>query len=44
MAEKALPYAVLRRIVASSSAAEYTKVSFVVVEREQAYRRGATGA
>jgi len=44
MAEKSLPYAVLRRIVASSSAAEYTKVSFVVVEREQAYGRGATGA
>jgi len=36
MAEKALPYAVLRRIVASCSAAEYTKVSLVVVEREQA--------
>jgi biopolymer transport protein TolR len=44
MAEKSLPYAVLRRIVASSSAADYTKVSFVVVEREQAYSRGATGA
>jgi len=39
MAEKSLPYAVLRRIVASSSAAEYTKVSLVVVEREQAYSR-----
>jgi biopolymer transport protein ExbD len=37
MAEKSLPYAVLRRIVASSSAAEYTKVSLAVVEREQAY-------
>jgi biopolymer transport protein ExbD len=37
MAEKSLPYAVLRRIVASSSAAQYTKVSLVVVEREQAY-------
>ena len=36
MAEKSLPYAVLRRIVASCSAAEYTKVSLVVVEREQA--------
>jgi len=39
MAEKSLSYAVLRRIVASSSAAEYTKVSLVVVEREQAYSR-----
>ena len=36
MAEKTLPYAVLRKIVASCSAAEYTKVSLVVVEREQA--------
>jgi biopolymer transport protein ExbD len=37
MAEKSLPYAVLRKIVASSSAAEYTKVSLAVVEREQTY-------
>jgi biopolymer transport protein ExbD len=37
MAEKSLPYAVLRRIVASSSAAEYSKVSLAVIEREQAY-------
>jgi hypothetical protein len=29
-------YPVLRRIVASCSAAEYTKVSLAVVEREQA--------
>ena len=36
MAEKSLPYAVLRKIVASCSAAEYTKVSLAVVEREQA--------
>jgi biopolymer transport protein ExbD len=36
MAEKSLPYAVLRRIVASCSAAEYSKVSLAVVEREQA--------
>ena len=43
MAEKSLPYSVLRKIVASSSAAEYTKVSLAVVEREQAYQ-GATGA
>jgi biopolymer transport protein ExbD len=35
MAEKSLPYPVLRRIVASCAAAEYTKVSFAVVEREQ---------
>jgi biopolymer transport protein ExbD len=37
MAEKSLPYPVLRRIVASAAAAEYTKVSFAVVEREQAF-------
>jgi len=37
MAEKSLPYSVLRKIVASSSAAEYTKVSLAVVEREQTY-------
>jgi biopolymer transport protein TolR len=43
MAEKSLPYSVLRKIVASSSAAEYTKVSLAVVEREQAYA-GLTGA
>jgi biopolymer transport protein TolR len=43
MAEKSLPYAVLRKIVASSSAAEYTKVSLAVVEREQAYA-GLAGA
>ena len=36
LAEKSLPYAVLRRIVASCSAAEYSKVSLAVVEREQA--------
>ncbi len=43
MAEKSLPYAVLRKIVASSSAAEYTKVSLAVVEREQTYA-GLKGA
>jgi biopolymer transport protein TolR len=43
MAEKSLPYSVLRKIVASSSAAEYTKVSLAVVEREQAYA-GLQGA
>jgi len=37
MAEKSLPYAVLRKIVASCSAAEYTKVSLAVVEREQSF-------
>jgi biopolymer transport protein ExbD len=36
MAEKSLSYAVLRRIVASCSAADYSKVSLAVVEREQA--------
>ena len=44
MAEKSLPYAVLRKIVASSSAAEYTKVSLAVVEREQTYAGLAAGA
>ncbi len=43
MAEKSLPYSVLRKIVASSSAAEYTKVSLAVVEREQAFQ-GRAGA
>jgi hypothetical protein len=43
MAEKSLPYSVLRKIVASSSAAEYTKVSFAVVERESSYS-GLSGA
>jgi biopolymer transport protein ExbD len=36
MAEKSLPYAVLRKVVASCAAADYTKVSLAVVEREQA--------
>jgi biopolymer transport protein ExbD len=36
MAERSLPYAVLRKIVASCSAADYSKVSLAVVEREQA--------
>ncbi len=35
MAEKSLPYAVLRKVVASCSAADYSKVSLAVVEREQ---------
>jgi biopolymer transport protein ExbD len=43
MAEKSLPYSVLRKIVASSSAAEYTKVSLAVIERELAFR-GTAGA
>jgi biopolymer transport protein ExbD len=34
LAEKSLPYSVLRRIIASCSAADYTKVSLAVVERE----------
>jgi biopolymer transport protein ExbD len=37
MAEKSLPYSVLRRIVASCAAADFTKVSLAVVEREQAF-------
>jgi biopolymer transport protein ExbD len=36
MAEKSLPYALLRKIVASCSAADYSKVSLAVIEREQA--------
>jgi biopolymer transport protein TolR len=43
MAEKSLPYAVLRKIVASCSAADYSKVSLAVVEREQALMARATG-
>jgi biopolymer transport protein TolR len=42
MAEKSLPYAVLRKVVASCSAADYSKVSLAVVEREQAL--GASAA
>ena len=43
MAEKSLPYAVLRRIVASCAAADCGKVSLAVVERESplAARTGA---
>lgn len=36
MAEKSLPYTVLKKVVASCSAADYAKVSLAVVEREQA--------
>ena len=36
IADKSLMYPVLRRIIATCSAAEYTKVSLAVVEREQA--------
>jgi biopolymer transport protein TolR len=36
IADKSLMYPVLRRIIASCSAADYTKVSLAVVEREQA--------
>jgi biopolymer transport protein ExbD len=36
MAERTLPYAVLRKVIASSAAADYTKVSMAVVERQQA--------
>jgi biopolymer transport protein ExbD len=43
MAERSLPYAVLRKIVASCSAADYSKVSLAVVEREQVYA-GLSGA
>jgi biopolymer transport protein ExbD len=41
MAEKSLPYAVLRKVVASCSAADYSKVSLAVVEREQAFLASA---
>lgn len=43
MAEKTLPYSVLRKIVATSSAADYTKVSLAVVERELSYNGPAGG-
>lgn len=43
MAEKSLPYSVLRKIIATSSAAEYTKVSLAVVERELSYNGAAGG-
>jgi biopolymer transport protein ExbD len=43
MAEKSLPYSVLRKIVASSSDAEYTKVSLAVVERELRFMGAAGG-
>jgi hypothetical protein len=36
IADKSLMYPVLRRIVASCAAADYSKVSLAVVEREQA--------
>ncbi len=41
MAEKSLPYAVLRKVVASCSAADYSKVSLAVVERSQAFGASA---
>jgi biopolymer transport protein TolR len=41
MAEKSLPYSVLRKVVASCSAADYSKVSLAVVEREQALHASA---
>jgi biopolymer transport protein ExbD len=43
MAEKSLPYSVLRKIVATSSDAEYTKVSLAVVERELSFAGRAGG-
>jgi biopolymer transport protein ExbD len=36
IADKSLMYPVLRRIIASCAAADYSKVSLAVVEREQA--------
>ena len=43
MAEKSLPYSVLRKIIASSSDADYTKVSLAVVEREDTFQGRAGG-
>ena len=43
MAEKSLPYSVLRKIIATSSDAEYTKVSLAVVEREMNFAGKAGG-
>jgi biopolymer transport protein ExbD len=40
MADKSLPYAVMRKIVASSSAAQYEKVSLAVLEREASFAGG----
>ena len=39
IADKSLLYPVLRRIIASCAAADYSKVSLAVVEREQALAR-----
>ena len=39
IADKSLMYPVLRRIIASCAAADYSKVSLAVVEREQALAR-----
>jgi hypothetical protein len=40
MAEKTLPYAVVRKLIASSSAAQYDKVSLAVIQREAAFAGG----
>jgi biopolymer transport protein ExbD len=43
MADRTLPYPVLKRIVASAAAADYRKVSFAVIEREQALAAVSSG-
>ena len=37
LADKGLPYAMLKKIMASCSAADYRKVSLAVIEKERAY-------
>jgi biopolymer transport protein ExbD len=43
IAEKTLAYPILRRIIATAAAADYRKVSFAVLEREQAFAGLAGG-
>jgi biopolymer transport protein TolR len=42
MADKGLPYATLKKIMSTCSAAEFAKLSLAVVEREDAYKGPAT--
>ena len=38
LADKALPYSVLKRIMSTCTAADYGKMSLAVIEKERAYR------
>jgi biopolymer transport protein ExbD len=40
MADKGLPYATLRKLMATATAASYSKVSLAVIEKERARRPG----